>query len=254
MIDTHCHLDCEPLRQRLDELLPAARLSGVTGWVVPGVHPTDWERIAMVTSEHDGVMAAYGIHPMHAPMASDEQLARLTAFSADAVAIGEVGLDSACTVSRELQELAFRAQIRIAVERGLPLLVHCRGFFQRTLQLLREEGAERVGGIMHAFSGSPEMALEFIRTGFAISLAGNITWPGAIRPKRLAREVPLEWLTLETDAPDMTPLRFKGQPNQPAWLAEVLVAAAGIRGMLVTDLALATAGNTRRVLRLPHCS
>lgn len=250
MIDTHCHLDCEPLQARLGELLPSAREAGVTGWVVPGVHPGDWGRIALVTGEHDGAMAAYGIHPMHAHLANDEQLTRLAAMAVDGVAIGEVGLDAVCGVAQGLQEQAFRAQIRIALDLGQPLLVHCRGWFQRTLQMLKEEGADRVGGIMHAFSGAPEMAYEFIRLGFAISLAGSVTWPGARRPQRLARELPLDWLVLETDAPDMTPQRFRGEANQPAWLTEVLVAAAVIRGMLVTDLALATVCNTRRILGL----
>lgn len=250
MIDTHCHLDFEPLCLSLPELLTEARRAGVTGWVVPGVHPAEWGRIARVAGENDGAMAAYGIHPMHAELADDDTLAKLAAIAADGVAIGEVGLDAACAVPQELQEQAFRAQIRLAVELGLPLLVHCRSLFQRALQLLREEGAGRVGGIMHAFSGSPEMAREFIRIGFAVSLAGSATWPGARRPVRLAREVPLEWLVLETDAPDLAPHRFRGQANRPAWLAEVLVAVAGIRGMIVTDLALATAENTRRILGL----
>ena len=103
---------------------------------------------------------------------------------------------------------------------------------------------------MHAFSGSPEMAREFTRLGFGISLAGSVTWPAARRPRRLARELPLDWLVMETDAPDLTPHRFRGQPNQPGWLAEVLVAAAEIRGMLVADLASATVENTRRILGL----
>lgn len=248
LIDTHCHLDCEPLRSRLPELLAAARRAGVLACVVPGVHPRDWERMALVAREHDGVFAAFGIHPMHAELADDDALARLAQIGAGGVAVGEVGLDPGYGVGMELQERAFRAQVRLAVAMGLPLLVHCRWAFQRTLQLLREEGAGQVGGIMHSFSGSPEMAREFIRLGFAISLSGTVTWLGAQRPLRLAREIPLESIVLETDAPDLAPQRFRRQPNQPEWLPEVLLAVAEIRGMLSADLARATLGNTRRIL------
>lgn len=101
---------------------------------------------------------------------------------------------------------------------------------------------------MHAFSGSPEMAREFIRLGFAISLCGTVTWQGASRPQRLASQIPLESLVLETDAPDLAPEPFRGEPNQPALLRELLVAVAGIRGMLVTDLARVTTDNALRIL------
>ena len=101
---------------------------------------------------------------------------------------------------------------------------------------------------MHAFSGSPEMAREFIRLGFAISISGTVTWDNALRPIRLAREIPLESLVLETDSPDLTPQAFRGQPNEPAWLVETLVRVAEIRGLAPADVAAATLQNVRRVL------
>lgn len=248
LVDTHCHLDCEPLCSRLPEILASARRAGVIGFVVPGVHPADWGRMVALAQGHDGIVTAFGIHPMHAGLSNDTTLAALEKIACTGVALGEIGLDPAYSVALEQQERAFRDQLRLAVTLGLPVLVHCRRLFERTLTILREEKAGRVGGIMHAFSGSPEMAREFIRLGFLISLSGTVTWQGAVRPVRLAREIPLESLVLETDAPDLTPQNYRGQPNQPAWLQEVLVAVANIRGMLATDVACATMNNAQRIL------
>lgn len=248
LIDTHCHLDCEPLRPRLEQVLASARLAGVTGCVVPGVHPADWARMAAIATEHAGVRCAFGIHPMHADLADDAALSRLAEIAGTGVAVGEIGLDPAYQVPMDIQEQAFRAQLRLAVALSLPVLVHCRRAFQRTLTVLREEQAALVGGIMHAFSGSPEMARDFTRLGFAVSLSGTVTWLGAVRPLRLARELPLEWLVLETDAPDMTPQTMRGRPNEPAWMVETLKAVAEIRGISAAEVAAAARGNTLRVL------
>lgn len=248
LIDTHCHLDCAPLASRLEQVLTAARVAGVGGFVVPGVDPGDWGRIAALSRDHDGVFPAFGVHPMHADLADDDCLARLSELAGSAIAIGEIGLDPAYPIPLEIQERSFRAQLRLAIARGLPVLVHCRRAFERTLTVLREEKAVRVGGIMHAFSGSPEMAREFIRLGFAISISGTVTWENAVRPVRLAREIPLESLVLETDAPDMTPRPFRGRPNEPAWMVETLGAVAEIRGMTSAGVADAALSNTRRVL------
>ncbi len=249
MIDSHCHLDLEPLLSRLPRILQEAEAVGVTRFVVPGVHPEGWQGMAELAARYPAIMPAFGIHPMHAATADGKTLQRLSGLAPTGVAIGEIGLDPAYDVALELQEATFRAQIRIALQRGLPLLVHCRRLFQKTLQLLKEEQAERVGGIMHAFSGSPEMAREFIKLGFAISISGTVTWDNALKPLRIARELPLEALVLETDAPDMTPQHHRGRFNRPAWMAETAAMLAQIRGIPVETLMAATAGNTRRVLR-----
>ncbi|WP_239077407.1 TatD family hydrolase [Geobacter sp. SVR] len=250
LIDTHCHLDCEPLRSHLDEALTSACQAGVIACVVPGVHPSDWGRVSALAPERAGmkIFPAFGIHPMHAAAVNDAVLMRLSELSARGIAIGEIGLDPAYGIDERIQEQAFREQVRLAVALGLPVLVHCRRSFSRTLQILREEKTGHVGGIMHAFSGSPEMAREFIRLGFAISLSGTVTWDRAVRPVRLAREIPSDSLVLETDAPDLTPHPFRGQPNQPAWLRDVMIAVADIRGTLVTEVAHASVANTRRIL------
>lgn len=250
IIDSHCHLDLEPLVSHMPELLQEADSAGVTGFVVAGVHPDGWQRMAELAAGDGRIMPAFGIHPMHAALVTDVTIEQLALFAPSGVAIGEIGLDPAYTVSLEIQESAFRRQLRLAVELNLPLLIHCRKAFKRTLTIMKEEQACRVGGIMHAFSGSLEMAREFIRLGFAISISGTVTWANAVRPVVLARELPLEQLVLETDAPDMTPQRYRGQPNRPAFITETASCVAALRGIPCASLCVATSAVTRRILRL----
>jgi TatD DNase family protein len=248
LIDSHCHLDLEPLYSRLTEIRARAGQAGVTQFVVPGVHPDGWERMAELAKEHEEIFPAFGIHPMHADAADDNNLAILERYAASGVAIGEIGLDPAYTVSLERQERAFREQLRLAVRLGLPVLVHCRRAFQRTLRILQEEHARHVGGIMHAFSGSPEMAAEFIRLGFAISISGMVTRENAIKPLKLVYALPLESLVLETDSPDLTPQRFYGQSNQPAFMVETLRRVAEIIGVTQTAVAQSSRTATLTIL------
>ncbi|OGU00844.1 MAG: hydrolase TatD [Geobacteraceae bacterium GWC2_48_7] len=248
LIDTHCHLDQKPLCSSLSEVLAAASLAGITRFVVPGVHPGNWGKIALLAQNHGNIFPAFGIHPMHADLVDEKVMRELAELAPSGVAIGETGLDPAYPVSPEVQEAAFRSQIRLAAELELPLLVHCRRAFQRTLQIIKEEGLE-TGGIMHAFSGSVEMALEFIRAGFLISVAGTVTWHNAVRPKKVASCIPLSSMVFETDAPDLTPHSFRGMPNQPAWMTESIIAVAELRGMLVTELVSIATENSERALK-----
>ena len=250
LFDTHCHLDMEPLRSEFTEIIEEANRSGVIGFVVPGVHPRGWIGIAALAAKNRQIIPAYGIHPMHADTASDQALESLSVLSAQGTAIGEIGLDPTYPVTLDLQERAFREQLRVAVQFGLPVLIHCRQAFQRVLKVMREEGAYQVGGIMHAYSGSLEMARDFIRLGFAISISGTVTWHNAVRPLQIARTLPLEHLVLETDAPDMTPQRYQGTYNRPAWIAETALRVAEIRGVSIEEVARITTDNARRVLRL----
>ena len=252
LVDTHCHLDLKPLVSNLPLVLASARQAGVTRFVVPGVHPDGWVRMDEIAQKHAGVDSAFGIHPMHADLVDDQALGHLAEFAPRGVAIGEIGLDSLYSVPLAVQERAFREQLRLAVSLGLPVLVHCRRAFQRTLQILREEKARQVRGIMHAFSGSVEMAMEFIRLGFLISISGTVTWDKAVRPVRLARQLPLEHLVLETDAPDLPPQVFRGQPNQPSYLVEMQRAVAQIRGIPPRDVLRQTTKNVEQLLDEPN--
>ncbi len=147
MIDTHCHLDLKPLALRLPQTLQEAAAVGVSSFVVPGVHPCGWLRMAEIASGYAQILPAFGIHPMHAACVDDQTLAELEERAPGGIAIGEIGLDPSYAVPLEMQESAFREQLRLALRLGLPVLIHCRQVFQRTLRIMREERVEQVGGI-----------------------------------------------------------------------------------------------------------
>ncbi|MBI1921421.1 MAG: TatD family hydrolase [Geobacter sp.] len=250
-IDTHCHLDDPAFTSRLDEVIAAARSAGVGRFVVPGVAPEGWPGIMALARSQAGVHPAIGLHPMVAERFSAGLLSELAELGRSVVAFGEIGLDYALAEpAREAQQTAFREQLRLAIRLDKPVLIHCRRAFQDLLRILREEHVERVGGIMHAFSGSPEVARECIGLGLAISVAGPVTWENAVRPVEVASQVPSEWLVLETDAPDMTPEPHRGMDNEPRFLLEIARRVAEIRGMSMEELAELTTRNAERVLRL----
>jgi TatD DNase family protein len=250
LVDTHCHLDFQPLRSRLDAILATARQRGVTRFIVPGVTPEGWPDIVRLAAEHGGVFPAFGLHPAQAHRFDAALLALLAEYASSAVALGEMGLDYAVeNGDRRQQAVALRGQLRLAVELGLPVLLHCRAAFQDLLRIVREEGVSRVGGVMHAYSGSLEMAREFCKEGLSISLAGTVTYHGAVKAPRVAAGIPLERLLLETDAPDMAPEPFRGTENEPALLREIAMKVSEIRQISLDELEMATSANAERLFR-----
>ncbi len=247
LIDTHCHLDFPPLVDHLEQYLTAASTAGVRRWIVPGVHPGAWELIARLCEQFEGLCPAFGIHPRHAAEGSDRHLIVLEQLALQGVAIGETGLDRHCG-NLPLQEDLFRRQIRIAVSCQLPLLIHCRDMIGRTLEILHDEQAGQVGGLMHAYSGSVESAREFIKLGFAISLGETLMRRNAVRPLRLARELPLSWLVMETDAPDAGPHAERSARNRPEMLPGIAGELAGIREKAVGEVVLETGKTALRVI------
>lgn len=248
-IDTHCHLDFESVRVELPAILQRARSVGVGRFVVPGITPEGWGGIKALAETDGRIMPAFGVHPMLAQQADDAALELLSSCLDGAVAVGEIGLDySVREPSRQVQQDAFRRQVRMAVERELPLLVHCRGGFADLLRIMGEERVSRVGGIMHAFSGSPEIARECIRLGFYISVCGTVTYHNAVRPLRVARELPLDRLVLETDAPDLSPEPFRGRPNEPAFMLETARVLAELKGLPLELVAETTTANALKIL------
>lgn len=250
-IDTHCHLDAPTLLSRLPHVLAAGKAAGVRKYIVPGVDPEGWAGIALLAEEHAEVYPAFGLHPMLADRYDDALPGKLRTFAGGAVAIGEIGLDYLVTdVPREQQQAAFRAQLRLAVEMGVPVLIHCRQAFRDLLEILGEAHVQRVGGVMHAFSGSLEIARECINLGFLISIAGTVTYLNAVRPLEIARHIPLEYLVLETDAPDMTPEPYRGRANEPAFLIEIARKVAENKGISVEEIAKVTTANAERLFRI----
>jgi TatD DNase family protein len=251
LIDTHCHLDDPSLFNRLSEVLENARLAGIGKIVVPSVEPGNWSRIASLCAHGKGIFPAFGLHPMCSGQYNGNLLSELEFQATHSIAIGEIGLDyMLAEVPREMQIQAFRNQLKLAVRKGLPVLVHCRKAFKDLLVIMREENASKVGGILHAFSGSVEIAKECIALGFLISVAGPATWLNAVRPVELAKNISIESLVLETDSPDMTPEPFRGIPNEPAFLVETAKRVAQIKGIPLDEVAEITTRNAERLLRI----
>ena len=251
LFDSHCHLDHPSLRHRLPEVIAAAGNAGVKEFLIPGVEPSAWGDISDISAGFPPIHPAFGVHPMHAALVTPEVESKLRQLSRSARAIGEIGLDYALpTVDRKLQQAALQSQLAIAAEAGLPVLIHCRNAFADLLAILKEHRVERFGGVMHAFSGSPEIARECIRLGLHISLAGSVTWANAVRPPAVAASVPLERLLLETDAPDLSPEPYRGCGNVPAYLLETARRIAGIRAISLEELAQATTANAHRLFKI----
>lgn len=249
-IDTHIHLD---LLDRVGPELEDAREAGVGAWVVPGVSPDHWSELMAIAEKHANVYSAPGIHPQAADSCHELTLEKLRLLleHPKAVAVGEVGLDRQVNRSWQKQEETFIQMIRLAREMDKPLLIHARRSSDRIMELLQQEDAGRVGGIFHAFSGSLETARKIIDMGFLLGIGGVVTFPTAKRLPVVVREVPAEVLVLETDAPDMAPEPYHGQPNRPAYLGLVAERVAALRGWSLEETARVTTANACRLLKLP---
>jgi len=182
--------------------------------------------------------------------AAGEHLQRLVP---EIVAVGEIGLDYLEGMpSRELQQAVFREQLRIAEKAGLPVIIHCRKAFADLLRILGEVRLPEQGGVMHAFSGSVEIARECIGRGFKIGVAGPVTWKNAVKPVKVVQEISLQHLLLETDSPDISPEPHRGEVNEPAYLVDIARKIAEIKGISVEEVANVTTENAKNVFPLKN--
>lgn len=251
--DTHVHLDADPLHENLDREVRRARQVGVGHFLLPGVRREGWQRVLSVARAVPGALVAPGLHPLAAEEWNEEAAAALTDLFSDplTVAVGEIGLDALIdSPAMEAQELAFRGQLRLAVEAGLPVLIHCRRATGKLFDILRQEEAQRIGGILHAFSGSIETAREAVRLGFVLGFGGPLTYPNARRIPEVLRQVPEEAIVLETDAPDLSPHPHRGDANSPANLPLIARRVAEVRGWSEEETARITTANAERVLKI----
>lgn len=248
MFDSHLHLDDAAFNADRPAVVARAREAGVVNMVTVGTDLASCREAIALAESHEGIFAALAIHPHEVARAAPEAFATLRALAAHpkVVAIGETGLDFVRNRSaREHQEAAFRAHVRLARDLDLPVVIHCREAYPEVLDLLAEEGAERV--IMHAFSGPVEIARRCADRGYTISLAGPVTFRNARTPVDVARDVPLSLLLIETDAPVLSPEPYRGRRNEPAYLPHIAARIAEIRGAEVEEIASATSANAGRV-------
>lgn len=252
-VDTHCHLDLPPLAAVLPEVIERAVAAGVTCFICPGVAPAGWQGIATTAAAVPAIAPAFGIHPQWVDEESAAALPLLERYLEQAVAVGEIGLDySNRACDRQLQQDIFRCQLRLAAKHGLPLILHCRRAFADLLRILAEENIG--GGVMHAFSGSVETARQCLDLGLQIGIAGPVTWSGAVKPLELVRQLPLERLLLETDAPDLTPEPWRGNSNEPARLPLIAQRVAALKGVSTEIVARTTSATAERIFHVSPAS
>ena len=253
LIDTHTHIDMENFKDRFDDVIKTAKEYGVEKVVIPGVEPAGFVRIAELCEKYKNVFGAVGVHPEELNSYNDEAEEQIKQYlkHPKIVALGEVGLDYYWDKSQiERQKEIFERQILIAKEAGKPVLVHDREAHQDSFEILKKTGAADVGVVMHCFSGSPEFAMECVKEGFYIALGGVVTFKNAKKVKEVAKVVPLEKLLLETDAPYMTPVPFRGKENQPAYVKFVAQEIADLRGISFEEVAGTTTANAEKLLKL----
>ena len=251
LIDTHSHIDMDNYKDRFDEVIAEAKDFGVEKIVIPGVAPSGFKRIVELCEKYENLYGAVGVHPEDLASfdADAESLIREYLKHPKIVAVGEIGLDYYWDKSQiERQKEIFEKQILIAKEIGKPVLVHDREAHFDTLEILKKTKASDVGVVMHCFSGSPEFAMECVREGFYIALGGVVTFKNAKKVKEVAKIVPLERLLLETDAPYMTPVPYRGKENQPAYVKFVAEEIANLRGVSFDEVANATCENAKKLL------
>jgi TatD DNase family protein len=249
LIDTHLHLDAAEFDADRAAVLERARATGVGGFVTPTVERAGFARTLALAGMASDVFPALGIHPLYAGRASEADLAALDALLGQGVcvAVGEIGLDHyAPGVDAARQSAFFVAQLELARRHGLPVILHVRRAQDAVLAALRR--VRVAGGIAHAFNGSLQQAGAFIALGFRLGFGGAMTFPGARRIRRLAAELPLTAIVLETDAPDMSPAWGLGARNVPENLRRYAETLAGLRGADVTDVISATGANARAAL------
>jgi len=260
-IDTHCHLDASEFNGASLAIAETAMQVNVAGIVIPAVHKNNFEHVTQLARQASNCFYALGIHPMYVPTSDEqdlvllrERVATLIAQSNDDqrfVAIGEIGLDffvPALMQSplREKQEYFYVEQLKIARDFGLPVLLHVRRSQDIILKHLRR--IQVVGGIAHAFNGSVQQANHFIDLGFKLGFGGAMTYTRALQIRRLATDLPLEAIVLETDAPDIPPSWNSRGINSPVELPQIGRVLAELRGMSLLHIAEATSANAKNVL------
>lgn len=251
-IDSHCHINFPELADNLDEVLATMRANQVSDALCVSVDLEKFPQILALAEQHDNIYASVGVHPDYELEAepTQEELVRL-AKHPKVIAIGETGLDYfRLTGDLEWQRKRFRTHIRAAVESGKPLIIHTRSAAADTLRLMQEENADKIGGVMHCFTESLEVALAAIEMNFYISFSGIVTFKKAFELKEVATKIPLERMLIETDSPYLAPVPFRGKLNQPGYVKHVAEEIAKLRGISVEEVGLATSANFNKLFNI----
>jgi len=255
LIDTHCHLTFDDLIRDVDGVIARSKAVGVTGWLTVGTDPQQNRKAIELADKFENMYAAVGIHPHDAKDVTAETLAQLKELTLNekVVAIGETGLDYHYNFSPQTdQKRAFAAQLTIAKELNLPVIIHCREAFDETMEILDRFGCGLKGVVFHCFSGSAEQAKIVLDYGFYISFTGVVTFKNAEATRQAAKIVPVDRLMLETDCPYMSPEPMRKQKiNEPALMLHTAEYLAELKGMDLTDFANAVTATSKTFFALP---
>jgi TatD DNase family protein len=256
LIDSHAHIDFPQFADDREAMLERARDAGVGTLLAIGTGPGPEKLDAALpyAEQHDWIYTSVGIHPHEAKDVTPhhlDELARL-AQHPKVIAWGEIGLDYFYDHSpREVQATVFRAQMELAHAAKLPIIIHCREAWDDCLSLIEQHWKPKgLGGILHCFTGTIDHAKRGLEMGFLVSFAGNCTYPKKQNLRDVARDLPIDRVLIETDAPYLAPQPYRGKRNEPAYVAEVAKTLAAVRNLATEEIAAATAANFRRFFRI----
>jgi TatD DNase family protein len=249
-IDSHCHLDFPEFQSRLPEVLANMQSAKVSHALCVSVDLPDFPNVLKLAQDHPHLYASVGVHPDYedTPEPSLEFLVDTALKHPKIVAIGETGLDyyrmgDRSYESMDWQRDRFRTHIRASIASKKPLIIHTRSASEDTIKILKEEGAQRIGGVMHCFTESYEVAKAAMEMGFYISFSGIVTFKSAKDLQETCKQVPLERMLIETDSPYLAPIPYRGKTNEPAWVSKVGEFIADLKGVPIEVLAKQTSNN-----------
>ncbi|AXI07532.1 YchF/TatD family DNA exonuclease [Oceanobacillus sp. 143] len=250
LFDTHTHLNAEEFTEEIPEAVKRAEENGVTHMAVVGFDTKTIDKSLELSESYDGIYSIIGWHPTESYIYTDaiEEKLYQQLKQPKVVAMGEMGLDYHWDTSpKDVQKAVFRRQMRIAKELKLPISIHMRDAIEDTYQILKEEHVEDIGGIMHSFSGDIEWMERFLDLGMHISLSGVVTFKNAKEVKEVAKAAPLDKLLIETDAPYLSPVPYRGKRNEPAYVKYVAEEIAKLREIPTDEIAKITTKNAFRL-------
>ena len=255
LVDSHAHLDGKQFADDLDETIDRATSYGISNILTIGCDIESSKRSISIAEKYEQIFAAVGVHPHDAKEINTESLKILGSMlrHPKVVALGEIGLDFYRDRSpRDIQRSAFRKQIQLAKEMGKPIIIHDRDAHEEVIQILREENSSEVGGVLHCFSGDLRMARQCLDLGFYLSFTGTITYPKNEETRDIIKAIPIERILVETDCPYLSPQKFRGKRNEPAYVRYTAEKIAEIKKLSIDNVAQITSRNCHDLFGFGH--
>jgi TatD DNase family protein len=247
LVDSHCHLDglnYDTIHTDLADVVAKASERGVTNLLSVSVTLPRFKTMIELIKDFDNIHASCGVHPLNQDPGFEKSELLALASNEKVVAIGETGLDYYYSPENKQQQiLSFRQHIQVAIALNKPLIIHTRGAVEDTINILKEEGADKVGGVIHCFTESEAMADTLLAMGFYISISGIVTFKSAKDLQEIVKSIPANRLLVETDSPYLAPVPYRGKENQPAYVRAVAEFVAELRGIGFSELAALTTDN-----------